>query len=37
MKLKQNRILMITFVESEFGGIEGYEFQTKEDFYEDIF
>ena len=35
MSLKQNRILKMTFVESQFGIMWVYEFQTKANSYED--
>ena len=36
MSFKQNRILMITFVETHFGVMSVYEFITKANFSEDI-
>ena len=36
MNFKQNRILMMTFVESQFGVMSVYEFITKGNSYEDI-
>ena len=36
MSFKQNRILMMTFVETHFGVMSVYEFITKANFYEDI-
>ena len=37
MNFKQNQILMMTFVESQFGVMSAYQFRTKASSYEDIF
>ena len=36
LNFKQNQILMMTFVESQFGVMSAYQFQTKASSYEDI-
>ena len=37
MNFKQNQILMMTFVEPQFGVMSAYQFRTKASSYEDIF